>query len=365
MKQIRIGKDITVRWPILTNGNPASLTGRNLKLRLHTPTGQQKDIDFSTSGHQVEFVYRGIEQRSEGVYSLTLWENFGLPGQTAVDACKAFKLVSSTCCEGGGNGNLSTETADLDFAVLEIGVKGDKGEPGLQGKPGAGVPTGGADGDVLMKSETADYATRWGVVQTPFRLTPRICDMDCDISLKSVGAKTASEVETQINNRIRNSGFRVVCDRPVDLTGAYRLVHVIKKQRASSKKRVGRDGDSARFHTRQRWQRGGGDLIDATSSMRDSRTYALADEIYFQDGITAWRDGDMIRVQVRKTAGRKYARAAFAIYYDPDFSGGDWGGCAYRVSNVAWFKLNKVGRDGWHLRPDAFNGNNFNIGTEE
>src|SRR5690606_7050437 len=44
------------------------------------------------------------------------------------------------------------------------GPKGDKGDPGEQGPPGAdgaGVPAGGATGQVLAKATAADHDTQW------------------------------------------------------------------------------------------------------------------------------------------------------------------------------------------------------------
>lgn len=41
------------------------------------------------------------------------------------------------------------------------GVKGDPGTPGADGAPGAGLPAGGAVGQVLAKTGAGDYATGW------------------------------------------------------------------------------------------------------------------------------------------------------------------------------------------------------------
>src|SRR5690606_10652900 len=38
---------------------------------------------------------------------------------------------------------------------------GPKGDPGEQGPPGAGVPAGGAAGQVLAKATAADHDTQW------------------------------------------------------------------------------------------------------------------------------------------------------------------------------------------------------------
>lgn len=97
MKKIRIGKDITARWKITTNGEAASLAGRDLTLYMREPNGKGRTLDFSVEGgNVVVFTYHGIEQKNLGVYSLTLWENKGKIGQTAVDQTKAFQLVANT-----------------------------------------------------------------------------------------------------------------------------------------------------------------------------------------------------------------------------------------------------------------------------
>ena len=101
MKSIRIGKDIRVRWSVLTNKEALSFEGRDLKLQCHTPFHTTEEVEFTRSGNVLEFVVPGIGQSRVGKYSFTLWENFGKEGQTAVDCCDAFCLVRTTCDEGG------------------------------------------------------------------------------------------------------------------------------------------------------------------------------------------------------------------------------------------------------------------------
>jgi hypothetical protein len=43
------------------------------------------------------------------------------------------------------------------------GIQGNPGANGAQGLAGPGVPTGGALGNVLRKTSTADYATEWAI----------------------------------------------------------------------------------------------------------------------------------------------------------------------------------------------------------
>lgn len=113
MKKIRIGKDIHITWEITTNGEPRSLEGRDLKLILITPLRNNIGMKFSVDGNTIACDYRGTDHKCLGTYMLTLWENFGKEGQTAVDACNAFQLVSTTCQESGDDGELDTEVIDL------------------------------------------------------------------------------------------------------------------------------------------------------------------------------------------------------------------------------------------------------------
>lgn len=78
MKKIRIGKDIVIRWAILTNGEPEPLQGRVLKVIILDPLRRKITItDYETDGHILSFRFSGTEQKSLGKYSLTMWENFG------------------------------------------------------------------------------------------------------------------------------------------------------------------------------------------------------------------------------------------------------------------------------------------------
>lgn len=124
MKRIRIGKDIEIRWPILTNGEQVALEGRDLYLSLHLPSCMEIPVQFESEGNIAIFTVSGSLQKQLGAYRLTLWENKGKSGQTAIDYCDAFELVPTTCMEGGNDNNLTTETVDLDASELVIGLPG-------------------------------------------------------------------------------------------------------------------------------------------------------------------------------------------------------------------------------------------------
>lgn len=126
MKRIRIGKDIEIHWPILTNGEEVALEGRDLKLFVHLPSHMDIPVDFTTEGNTAIFTISGTMQKSIGVYRLTMWENLQKRGQTAVDYCKAFELVPTTLLEGGEDeSNLTTETVDLEASSLVVGLPGE------------------------------------------------------------------------------------------------------------------------------------------------------------------------------------------------------------------------------------------------
>lgn len=125
MKKIRIGKDIRIRWRILTNGETHPLDGRDLRLEVVTGYGRTQ-MDFSIEeGNVVVFILSGVKQKHLGRYRFTLWENCGQSGQTVVDSCDGVELVPVTCMEEGGASSLDIETVELATSSLELGVSGD------------------------------------------------------------------------------------------------------------------------------------------------------------------------------------------------------------------------------------------------
>ena len=119
----RIGKDIRVKWRILTNGKELPLHGRDLRLEVVNRFGR-KEWEFTIEDENVVvFTLPGRLQRYLGEYTFTLWENFGKAGQTAVDSCGGIELVPTTCMEGGDSGP-DTEPVELETASLELGVSG-------------------------------------------------------------------------------------------------------------------------------------------------------------------------------------------------------------------------------------------------
>lgn len=119
MKRIRIGKDILVRWHIATNGEALSLEGEELRLVIEDGFGHKTEHDFYVSGNMLVFTFAGTEQKHTGTYTLTLWRNYGKRGQTALDCCNAFTLVSRTCAEDECGG-LEDETLNLCRSNMEV-----------------------------------------------------------------------------------------------------------------------------------------------------------------------------------------------------------------------------------------------------
>ena len=184
MRKIRIGKDIEIRGTILSDRWAVALDGRELRLQVASLLSGPVELGFSIEGEERNIViatFRGIEQKKIGSYRITLWENFGKDGQTAVDYCEAFSLVATTCEESDADpGNLETATVDLGTGDLGTGIPGKDGKSayeiavdngfvgtesewleslkGPQGEPGPQGPAGteGPKGDTGPKGEQGE-----------------------------------------------------------------------------------------------------------------------------------------------------------------------------------------------------------------
>lgn len=128
MNKIRIGKDFDVRWSILTNGEVIDLAGRDLLLEVYPPFHEKIVLPFNIEGNTIIANISPDIQTSAGVYSLTLWENYGKDGQTAVDSCQAFALVSSSCAESDDSNTdvelkevIELQTANMTFTPVVVG----------------------------------------------------------------------------------------------------------------------------------------------------------------------------------------------------------------------------------------------------
>ncbi len=123
MNSYRIGKTLKVRWPILTNGQPDPLDGRDLTLEISSGNRVRTTLSFVADGNVAVFYYQGRDQRFTGTYTITMWENYAKEGQTVVDRCDAFALVPSSCEETRttasdiGEGELEIEPTELEIGV--------------------------------------------------------------------------------------------------------------------------------------------------------------------------------------------------------------------------------------------------------
>ena len=114
--RVRIGKDIYIRWAILTDGSALPLAGRDLVLEMHDPRGKTQVVNFEIEGNTLTVYFPGIEQTKVGDYSFTLWENKGKPRQTVVDKLSAFSLVRYSTQEELSQGN---ENVDI---LVDLGT---------------------------------------------------------------------------------------------------------------------------------------------------------------------------------------------------------------------------------------------------
>lgn len=127
MKKIRIGKDIKIRWGVTIEGEVADPAVYDLTLELRDAFGSAVEVAQPTLvDGLLETTFFGKDHKRTGAYRLTLWLNKGKEGQSVVDACDAFTLVSCSCDEGGV-GDLDLEVVDVATASLDVGGSGGGG----------------------------------------------------------------------------------------------------------------------------------------------------------------------------------------------------------------------------------------------
>ena len=125
MKRIRIGKDISMRWEITTDGVAIPLEGRDLTVEIKSHIGIVSNIPYRVDGNSIIMTYYGAEQKRVGEYSITLWENKGKPGQNVVDVIRAFELVRTSQEENDFvGGDLQIESVDLGTENFDILTEG-------------------------------------------------------------------------------------------------------------------------------------------------------------------------------------------------------------------------------------------------
>lgn len=144
MKRIRIGNDVSVSLRVLTAGEACPLEGRNLRLVLRDPKGDNSEVDFSAVGNTIGFVFPGREQKHIGRYGVELWENEGRAQQAVADVSEAFVLVQRSD-EQGGN-----DTADLRTELVELSLELDEAQACLAALFASGRVDDSLNDDVLV-----------------------------------------------------------------------------------------------------------------------------------------------------------------------------------------------------------------------
>lgn len=107
MTNIQIGNTFLVRWKIVTDGEPVSLEGRDIKPILLSPSGKPQRINPRQDEEDDSvfvFEFEGIEQKELGVYRIVAIENQGGKTQAITDEVMAFRLVATADEESEGSG---------------------------------------------------------------------------------------------------------------------------------------------------------------------------------------------------------------------------------------------------------------------
>ena len=200
MKHIRIGKDISLRWAITTDGAAVPLEGRDLTLEMKSPIGKVIILPYRVDGNVITITYYGYEQTVVGEYSLTLWENKGKPGQNVVDAIRAFKLVrTSPEEEDFTGGDLQVESVDLGTANLEILSGGGGATPG--GSPDLSALEGKVDANTASISHINEELDTVKEVQY---------GQNNSIAQISTTMQGIKDEQTEQNNRLADHEERLV-----------------------------------------------------------------------------------------------------------------------------------------------------------
>lgn len=145
LKKIRTGKDLSLSWPILTNGESQPLEGRDLRLELVTPSGKSEVLTHAIEGNLIRADLRAAQLKRTGTYSLRLWENYAQSGQSVVDT-DAFIIVP--------------RSRDEQLAPPRCPHHPDAGAEGASAPTEATVPEGSARGlELTALNLTADNLT--------------------------------------------------------------------------------------------------------------------------------------------------------------------------------------------------------------
>lgn len=90
------GKDISISFPVLVDGESVSLDTIDVSIELIDPRGGSFSPQFTTDGNTVHFTFYGTEQPLYGIYSIRVWLNKDKENQTMMDITNALELVRTT-----------------------------------------------------------------------------------------------------------------------------------------------------------------------------------------------------------------------------------------------------------------------------
>lgn len=93
MIKLRLGKTISIRWKIKNNGTPISSEDKVTLFATDCVGRKYKLPILSIAEGCVSSSFSPTLQARIGVYSLTIWKDYGTPDQCPVDAINAFELV--------------------------------------------------------------------------------------------------------------------------------------------------------------------------------------------------------------------------------------------------------------------------------
>lgn len=189
MKRIRKEKDIQIRWTVLTNGEPETLEGRDLRLFIRMPFGHMVRHPFYIEQeYTIVLWFKKEEQIYLGRHGLTLVERYGDKMHTVLDVCDAFELVSHTCRE------TEPDTVTLDTESINVGVHGPQGfspivEPAEDNTPDRYR--------LHIITEEEDYYTE------NLKVVPVVCEYDGYLKFPTVGKQGMIYVDTNENKAYR------------------------------------------------------------------------------------------------------------------------------------------------------------------
>ena len=117
MVHLRIGKTISIRWRLFISGRPIT-SDDNLTLFITDSKGRKERVEISNVADGIlSAVYKTTFRSALGVYTLTVWLDYGSDYEAPVDAINAFALVPFSNQE---TTNIDPETG---IVILESNIE--------------------------------------------------------------------------------------------------------------------------------------------------------------------------------------------------------------------------------------------------